>query len=485
MLLWLKCFCTLIILTIAKNSSAEIPPCKYDETINISHVKRFNDAYIYEHIEIPTNLTGKFDYQELMGGSKVPVKSNLREICTVRPCIRICCAYKNILSNGECNDGVKKEIKLTMLDRTREDILKKAPPMAELNMVPQHNSTKLMVLRDQFQPCDEVVSLNRDEYKMLKDGSILLRKSATILSNDEYCLYPEIYSDFPETIWIINRRCFKVVFPGTPELMMISVGFYIITLTVYLFVKKLRNLLGKCLICYMFCLFVEYFIWTLDHFRLVLPICAAAGYIKYYFSLSSSLWISVVSFHLWELLTSLNRDEPRYRFLIYNTLVWCTAAIPTGVIFSMNQMWENNPDKPERMLFLGYIGCSVTDWKLSSWLHSYIPIGILNIFNVIMYVLTAIHIWKVRTEVKRFAQMDQSSTTCLEIDFPTYIRFLRLFLVMGAHWLFDQLAQTVDYYIMQDSIFMNLTVYVNATYGIIIFVLLILKSSTLKMIMER
>ncbi|XP_039492020.1 probable G-protein coupled receptor Mth-like 12 [Drosophila santomea] len=244
--------------------------------------------------------------------------------------------------------------------------------------------------------------------------------------------------------------------PSVTAVMMISVVFYIITLTVYLFVKKLRNLLGKCLICYMFCLFVEYLIWTLDHFRLVLPICAAAGYIKYYFSLSSSLWISVVNFHLWKVLTSLNRDEPRYRFLIYNTLVWCMAAIPTGVIFSMNQMWENNPDKPERMLFLGYIGCSVT----------------------------AIYIWKVRTEVKRFAQMDQSSTTCLEIDFPTYVRFLRLFLIMGAHWLFDQLAQTVNYYIMQDSIFMNLTVYVNASFGIIIFVLLILKSSTLKMIME-
>lgn len=80
---------------------------------------------------------------------------------------------------------------------------------------------------------------------------------------------------------------------------------------------------------------------------------------KYFFSMSSYLWFSVVSFHLWELFTSLNRHEPQYRFLIYNTFVWCTAAIPTVVIFSMNQMWENDPGKSEWLPLVGYFGCSV------------------------------------------------------------------------------------------------------------------------------
>lgn len=238
MFLWLKCFCTLIIVTIAKNSSAEIPHCKYDETINISHFKRLNGSYIYEDFEIPANLTGEFDYKELMDGSKVPTEfPNLRGcICKVRPCIRICCARKNILSNGECSDGVKNEIKLTMLDLTMQDILLTDPTLAELNMIPQYNSTELLILREQFQPCDEIVSLRRDEYTILKvwfrisfgypisfvsnsfkDGSILLHTSAEILSNDQYCLYPEIYSDFPETIRIINRRCYRNVMPGIAQ----------------------------------------------------------------------------------------------------------------------------------------------------------------------------------------------------------------------------------------------------------------------------
>nr|NP_731791.2 methuselah-like 12 [Drosophila melanogaster]P83119.2 RecName: Full=Probable G-protein coupled receptor Mth-like 12; AltName: Full=Protein methuselah-like 12; Flags: Precursor [Drosophila melanogaster]AAN13556.2 methuselah-like 12 [Drosophila melanogaster] len=488
MFLWLKCFCTLIIVTIAKNSSAKIPHCKYDETINISHFKRLNDAYIYEHFEIPANLTGEFDYKELMDGSKVPTEfPNLRGcICKVRPCIRICCARKNILSNGECSDGVKNEIKLTMLDLTMQDILLTDPTLAELNMIPQYNSTELLILREQFQPCDEIVSLKRDEYTILKDGSILLHTSAEILSNDQYCLYPEIYSDFPETIRIINRRCYRNVMPGIAQLSVISVVGFILTLAVYLSVEKLRNLLGKCLICSLFSMFMEYFIWTMDYFRLLQSICSAAGYMKYFFSMSSYLWFSVVSFHLWELFTSLNRHEPQYRFLIYNTFVWCTAAIPTVVIFSMNQMWENDPGKSEWLPLVGYFGCSVKDWNSSSWFYSHIPIVILNSFNVIMFVLTAIYIWKVKKGVKSFAQHDERNTTCLEFNVQTYIQFVRLFLIMGASWLLDQLTRLAeDSHLLLDTIVLNLTVYLNAAFGILIFVLLILKGSTFKMIMER
>uniref|UniRef100_B3P156 GG19599 n=2 Tax=Drosophila erecta TaxID=7220 RepID=B3P156_DROER len=360
-----------------------------------------------------------------------------------------------------------------MLDLTKKDILLK--PLAERNITPHHNSTELMVLREQFKPCDQVISLKRDEYSMLKDGAMFLHKSAQTLSNDQYCLYPEIYSDFPETIWVINRKCFK---NNSAELTMISVVCYILTLAVYLSVKKLRNLLGKCLICTIFCLFIENFIWTLDHFRLVFDICAATGYIQYYFTISSYLWLSVVSFQLWEVLTSLKREEPQYRFLIYNTVVWCTAAIPTGVIVSMNQIRENNPEKSRSLPHDGYTGCSDTDMS-----NCYTPLIITDIFNATMFVLTSIHIWKVKREVKRFAQQDIRSSTCFEFDFQTYIQFLRLFMIMGANWIIYQLTEIVDF--MKSSIIKSLTVYIQDSFGIILFVLLILKSSTLKVIMER
>ncbi|XP_043649963.1 probable G-protein coupled receptor Mth-like 12 [Drosophila teissieri] len=477
--LWLKCFFTLIILAIAKNSSAEIPPCKYDETINISHVKPFNDVYIYEHFEIPTNLTGEFDYKDLMDGSRVPVKSNLRAcICKVRPCIRICCARKNMLSNGECNDGVKKEIQITMLDRTIEDELS----LAELKMVPQYNSTKLMVLRKAFQPWDDVFffSLKRDEYTMLKDGSIFLHESDEYVSNDKYCLYPEIYSDFPETIWFVYHQVVGIDLPGVRELNIISLVCQILILAVYLSVEKLRNLFGKCLICYIFCMCMVYFFCTLSN-RLLISICAAAGYINYYFSVSMHLWLSVVSFHLWKFVTSLNRDEPRYRFLIYNTFVWCTAAIPTGVIFLMDQMSENDPDKLGNLPNVGYIECSVNGVS-----HFYTLIIIPTTFSVTMSVLTAIYIWKVKREVKRFAQQDQGSTTCIEFDFQTYINCLRLFLIMGAFWLLDQLVRFLDHhFIMFSNTNRYIYAYIKCSYGIILLFLLILKSNTLKIIMER
>jgi len=57
---------------------------------------------------------------------------------------------------------------------------------------------------------------------------------------------------------------------------------------------------------------------------------------------------------------------------------------------------------------------------------------------------------------------------------------------MGASWLLDQLTRLAeDSHLLLDTIVLKLTVYLNAAFGILIFVLLILKGSTLKMIMER
>jgi len=165
----LKLFGIFLISSIAKRSSADIPECKYKETIDISHYKKLNDTYVYEGLEIPANLTGEYSFREFSDGSKESVKKHLRAcICKDRPCIRICCAYKNILANGECSDDLKKEISLRMLNLTFDDIITKDLNITELRKMPQYNSTKIFVLREHFQPCDKVLGLKADQYTMLK-----------------------------------------------------------------------------------------------------------------------------------------------------------------------------------------------------------------------------------------------------------------------------------------------------------------------------
>ncbi|XP_016959727.2 probable G-protein coupled receptor Mth-like 12 [Drosophila biarmipes] len=487
MSLSLKCIATILILAIAKLSRCDIPECKYEETIDISDYNKFNDTFVNEDLEIPANLTGEYHFRVLQDGTKEWVSKHLRAcICKVRPCIRICCARKNVLPNGECNDGLQKEISLRILNLTFDDIITLDPNITELRKMPQYNHTKLIVLREYFQPCDELIGLKTDEYTMLKDGSILLHSTAEILSNDQYCLFPHTYSDFPKILWFVNRMCATRYVPGTFDITIISLICLILTITVYLYVKKLRNLLGKCLISCLFCMTMDYLIWTLNHLSLLYSICTLVGYSKYFFSMASYLWSAVISYYLRKLFTSLNRHEPRNAFKKYSAFVWGTAAVPTGIIYLMNQISGDDPQKRFIAPFVGVIRCTIQDWGSSNWIFFNVPILILTTFSSIMFVLTAIHIWKVKREVKRFAQQNERSRPSLDIDIQTYLQFLRLFVIMGVFWILDKIMGMVeDFHYLLGTIYLDIPVYLNSGFGIIIFVILILKGSTLELLMNR
>lgn len=53
------------------------------------------------------------------------------------------------------------------------------------------------------------------------------------------------------------------------------------------------------------------------------------------------------------------RGKSNYRFLRYNAFVWSTAAIMTGSIYIVNQIWENDPSKWNWLPLVGFIRCSV------------------------------------------------------------------------------------------------------------------------------
>jgi len=141
-----------------------------------------------------------------------------------------------------------------------------------------------------------------------------------------------------------------------------------------------------------------------------------------------------------------------------------------------------------------------TDWGFSYWIFFHGPVLILTTFSSSMFILTAIHIWKVKREVKRFAQPNMRKRPCLDIDVQTYemiflelmrisftnlsyLQFLRLFVIMGVSWLLDRITSLFRY--LLGTIILDISVYLNTGFGIIIFVLLILKTSTLQLLINR
>ncbi|KMY87068.1 uncharacterized protein Dsimw501_GD10754, partial [Drosophila simulans] len=130
-----------------------------------------------------------------------------------------------------------------------------------------------------FWDIDEMIGLRRNEYTLYKNGTIFLHSDQSSKTKEEYCFYPhQIYSDFPETIWIILHKFSSIDIPGAYGLTSVSLICYIFTIGIYLFVKELRNDFGKCLISCIFCIFIAYLIWLIDELRLIDDFCSLAGW---------------------------------------------------------------------------------------------------------------------------------------------------------------------------------------------------------------
>ncbi|XP_041673838.1 probable G-protein coupled receptor Mth-like 12 [Drosophila eugracilis] len=234
----------------------------------------------------------------------------------------------------------------------------------------------------------------------------------------------------------------------------ISMICHAITIAVYLCVKELRNTLGKCVVCCLLCRL------TIELLFMFFDTRTAFNYLIYFifdfFLAALWLWLSVMSFHLWQVFGSVAFDEHRHQFLVYNVFVWITAAILVTVNTIYNFFFNS------------------TVWTLFS------------IFNFTMFILTVRNIWKVRRELKKFAQRREIPPTCLHFDTQTYQQLTGLIAVMGLNNSAAIFLTYVNFFKMDSdsSMLEDIGNWLFHCSGIIVFILLILKRSTLKLLKD-
>ncbi|XP_039480673.1 probable G-protein coupled receptor Mth-like 12 [Drosophila santomea] len=339
-------------------------------------------------------------------------------------CIRICCPRKNMMANGGCN--FEEQLFRTKLN---------------LSIKLDDNSTEALYFNNQtllttpFWDIDEMIGLSRDEYTLYKNGTIYIHSDKRLKSKEEYCFYPhQIYSDFPETIWILLHEWSLLKIPGTYELTSVSLICYIIPMGIYLLVKKLRNVFGKCLVSCIFCIFLTYLIWLIDELRLMDDFCSLSGYISYFFDFATYLWLCVISFCLWKKITSVDHQEHRHQFLFYSIFVWGISCLPLGIIILMDHLWKEDLQKWNWFPLVGFFLCSVELYKWSSWAYYQGLFRILCAMNIIMFDLTIKHIKKTKKEISKFTHRPDRTPACLTVDFQKMISYMRIFTIMGVSW---------------------------------------------------
>ena len=121
-------------------------------------------------------------------------------------------------------------------------------------------------------------------------------KSASLEVTDEVSLKLNIIGNHHSSsdIWALNNFIFTAIGISTP--------FLLATLFVYAFLPELRNVHGKCFICYMGSLLIFYIFIVYGQVVNQLSeslLCKFVGYGSYFFATLCFFWLNVICYDIW------------------------------------------------------------------------------------------------------------------------------------------------------------------------------------------
>nr|XP_017021394.1 G-protein coupled receptor Mth-like [Drosophila kikkawai] len=193
------------------------------------------------------------------------------------------------------------------------------------------------------------------------------------------------------------------------------------------------------------------------------------GYFLNYFLFAKFSWLLALSHQLWRGFSSVNRVESEYSFGAYSIFAWGSAAVLIGVPFLIDQIWDGDPNNLQWVSGFGsYLTYII-----------FVLMVILVALNTTLFILTTISIIRVKLSLRHFSDQDERARN-LNSRTQTFRMFASLFIVMDIQWSlrFTSFLAHWNYLIM-------ICQYCDSCIGIFIFVLFVLKRSTLNLLKER
>lgn len=119
--------------------------------------------------------------------------------------------------------------------------------------------------------------------------------------------------------------------------------------------------------------------------------------------------------------------------------------------------------------------------NLSNVVHFVTPLLITSIANIIFFILTARHCIRVKQEINRMQSRNCEMAKKFEADKSKFMVTLKLFLVMGVAWS----SEFISGIIHREKYFWYVADYINALYGIPIFIIFVLKRNVFELIKTK
>ncbi|KAJ8726274.1 hypothetical protein PYW07_000972 [Mythimna separata] len=409
-------------------------------------------------------------------------------------CVRKCCPIGHHYKPRRCGSFVSRCMPnvddvffnisdyLEPLQRKREEITDVLGIRTDLHC----NEGRVVLNRSQ----------ERDRHRLTYDGQLI----SPISVGFDYCFEAFDSRSCPNgNIFVTAVNCFikapEVVknFQMSFVLICISIVCLALTLVVYISLSELRNLHGRTLICHVSMMLLAFCCLARAQYDRVLDdtVCTLLGYGIYFGFVAAFAWLNVMCFDIWWTFGSVRTVQPMRkadaelrRFLWYSLYAWSTAITLTLVMFLFDkypvaELLDANMG--EGICWFGQLQNTGSDWP--HYIYFVIPMGLVTCTNFVLWVLTARHCARVKSEVHRLqaGSVGDRAKRRFRVDRAKYVLTGKLWVVMGAGWISELLSTLVS----QPWWLWTIIDLINELQGVFIFLILVIKPKLYYLIRKR
>ncbi|XP_060860065.1 probable G-protein coupled receptor Mth-like 11 isoform X1 [Metopolophium dirhodum] len=319
--------------------------------------------------------------------------------------------------------------------------------------------------------------------KILKEGFILTTDGILYLSEKSRFqnLMADICNKYAEGS--ISSRHYFLILSGYVT----SVVCLALTLLVYATLPSLRNVHGYYVMCYIACLLVLYVCRTIDMMafdNLYEPVRLPFDYFTLFAYLTTFCWLNVICFDIyWKMrynnLRKINTSTS-VRTIMYHIYCWGFSSICPSIGYLYLLQLSN-----EKEWTLGapksYTSCWFSDCRTTgNLIFIIICVSMMLTANLILFLLTAIHCSRIKSELNKFIPTN-SKTKSFLVNKEIFVMNIKLFLIMGIPWSFEIISIFFQY---KWSIleFCNA---IKRLQGVFIFIILVAKGKVIMDLREK
>ncbi|XP_063529721.1 probable G-protein coupled receptor Mth-like 3 isoform X1 [Cydia strobilella] len=392
-------------------------------------------------------------------------------------------------TRSECVPNTDHEITFNMsiyLDPLREEY-KDFPDLLGIRTLIRCQIGKYVTNKENWQ----------DQHSLNLDGTMQQIGNS---AEDNYCVeeFDRRHCHDDNPIEVAAVFCFL----GAPEL---EKNFYLsfvlntisavclgLTFLVYVSLPELRNLHGRTLICHTGTMLLAFsFLARVQYDKVENHLCVVFGYMIYFGFVAAFAWLNVMCVDIWWTFGNVRTVHPlrksgadRRRFLWYSLYAWSFAIILTLTMFLLDKYpvaGVLDADMGVDICWFGTLQNSNLDWP--HYIFFVIPMGLVTCINFVLWVLTARHCARVKSEVHRLqaGSVGDRAKRRFRGDRAKYILTGKLWVVMGAGWLVEMLSTLTS----NPRWFWEIIDRINELQGVFIFFILIMKPKLYYLIRKR